>query len=259
MRLSSPMDAARKGIGMVYQELMLLPHQSIAENICISKMVVNKEKILSWKNINKIASEKLMELGFEYDVRVKVKNISVAQQQIVAIARALMSNVKVLILDEPTSALSEKDVKILFKTMSNLKSHDVSMIFISHRLEEILEICDEITVLRDGKSIGTYSTDELSINKIADLIVGRKVKEKYPKVITAPTDTILKIEKMRIGKKVNNVSFEVKKGEILSIVGAMGSGKTEIAKALFGAYPGKVEGNIYYYGEKILLPSQNTL
>ena len=255
VKFDSPENAARMGIGMVYQELMLLPHQSIAENICISKVVVNKEKIVNWKDINQAAFNKLKELGFKYDVRIKVKNVSVAQQQIVAIARALISNCKVLILDEPTSALPAKDVNVLFQTMNRLKEHGVVMIFISHRLEEVLKISDRVTVLRDGRKIGTFDVKELSEDKIAELIVGRKVKDKYPKVSTTATDTILRVEKLNVGNKVHNAAFEVKKGQILGVVGAMGAGKTEIAKSLFGAYLGKVQGDIYLQNEKVLISS----
>lgn len=255
VKFNSPENAARMGIGMVYQELMLLPYQSIAENICISKLVVNKVKIVNWKDINQTAFNKLKELGFKYDVRIKVKDVSVANQQIIAIARALISNCKVLILDEPTSALPAKDVSILFQTMNRLKEHGVAMIFISHRLEEVLKISDRVTVLRDGRKIGTFGVKELSEDKIAELIVGRKVKDKYPKISTTAADTILRVKKMNIGDKVKNASFEVKKGQILGVVGAMGAGKTEIAKSLFGAYLGKVQGNIYLQNKKVLISS----
>lgn len=260
VKFSSPENAARRGIGMVYQELMLLPYQSIAENICISKLVVDKVKVINWKDINQTAYDKLKELGFEYDVKTKVKNISVAQQQIIAIARALISNCKILILDEPTSALPAKDVNTLFQTMIGLKEHGVAMIFISHRLEEVLKISDRVTVLRDGRKIGTFGVKELSEDKIAELIVGRKVKDKYPKISTAATNTILRVEKLNIENKVNNASLEIKRGQILGVVGAMGAGKTEIAKSLFGAYSGKLKGNIYLQNKmvSILSPSDAT-
>ena len=249
----SPQIASKHGIGMVYQELMLLPHQSIAENICISKLITNNKKIVNWKEVNEIAYNKLKELGFEFDVKVKVKNLSVANQQIVAIARALVSNCKLLILDEPTSALSLKDVETLFSTMRRLKKHGVAMIFISHRLEEVLAISDRVTVFRDGEKVGTYHIGELSEDRIAELIIGRKIKEKYPKVSTQTLDNILQVKNLNIEDKINNVSFEVKRGEILGLVGSMGAGKTEIAKFLFGAYTEKeVFGDVYIENKKVL-------
>jgi len=256
MKFHSPLEAFRKGIGMVYQELMLLPKQSIAENICISKILLENKKVINWQKINEIAYNKLKELGLDYDVRVKVNKISVAEQQLVALARVLINNCKVVILDESTSALGEKDVKVLFEVMKRLKNMGISIIFISHRLEEILKISDRITIFRDGQKIGTFKTEELSKDKIVTLITGREIKDMYPKVLTKVSDTILKVENMSIENKVDDVSFEVKRGEILYIVGSVGAGKTEIAKALFGVYDEKtLRGNIYFENKKISIHS----
>lgn len=234
----SPQHATLEGVGMVYQELMLLPHLSIAENICLPLYLKEKRTKISWKEINKIAKEKLESLGFNFDVTQKIGSVSVAIQQIVAICRALIADCNILILDEPTSSLSDKDAEILLKTLNKLKKQGYAIIFISHRLEEVLEISDRITVLRNGNKVATFTVDKsITVDTIAEYIVGKKIEDKFPKRIKKQQtdEIILEVEDLSIDDIVNSVSFQLKKGEILGIVGTVGAGKTEIAKALFGA------------------------
>lgn len=256
IKLNSPQEANQKGIGMVYQELMLLPHLSVAENICLPWLILEKKKRIDWKELYDIASKQLKKLGIDYNVREKVSNLTVAQQQIVSIARTLASNCQLLILDEPTSALSTKDVNNLFQVMKKLKKQGVAIIFISHRLEEVLEIADRLTVLRDSRKIGTFHIGDLTEDKIAELIVGRPVRDKYPKSnITASDEELLRLENIKVKDKLFNISLYLRKGEILGIVGALGAGKTELALILFGAYKIRSEGKIFFENKKLLVKS----
>lgn len=256
IKLNSPQEANQKGIGMVYQELMLLPHLSIAENICLSWLILEEKKRIDWKELYNIASKQLKKLGIDYNVREKVRNLTVAQQQIVSIARTLASNCRLLILDEPTSALSITDVNNLFQVMKKLKKQGVAIIFISHRLKEVLEIADRLTVLRDSRKIGTFHISDLTEDKIAELIVGRPVRDKYPKSnITASDEELLRLENIKVKDKLFNTSLYLRKGEILGIVGALGAGKTELALTLFGAYKIRSEGTIFFENKKLLVES----
>ncbi|RLA94281.1 MAG: sugar ABC transporter ATP-binding protein, partial [Deltaproteobacteria bacterium] len=161
LKISSPQEAFSKGIAMVPQEIMLLPHLSVAENIVFPFFNTSRLKWINWKRINDFAASALEEFGISFDVRRITAELSVAEQQIVAIARAVVANAKVLILDEPTSALARHDVESLFRVMSNLKARGVGIIFISHRLNEVLEVSDTVTVLRDGRKIGDFSACNL--------------------------------------------------------------------------------------------------
>jgi ABC-type sugar transport system ATPase subunit len=257
IKLNSPKEAFEKGIYMVHQELMVLPHLSVAENICISWLILKEKKRIDWKEINNFASIQLKKMDVDYDVKEKVSNLNIAQQQIVSIARALASNCHLLILDEPTSALAEKDVTKLFKVMKKLKEQNVAMIFISHRLKEILEIVDRLTILRDSKKIATIHIGDLTEDKIVKFIIGRNVRNKYPKVhIANSNEELLRLENINVKKdKLFNISFSLKKGEVLGIVGALGAGKTELALTLFGAYKERAEGKVYLENEEVLLAS----
>jgi len=257
----SPEDARQQGIAMVYQELNLLPHLSVAENIFISSLPRTRTGLIDWKQLYLSAKQSLERLGLrvtEADVKVRLESLSVAQQQIVAIARALSTNCQVLILDEPTSALPQHDVDNLFRVMRTLKNQGVSVVFISHRLQEVLEITDRITVLRNGRTVGTLETHEADEDTLAEMIAGRSIKEKYPKVQTSATDTLLELQSVCVKNKLDNVSFTMKKGEILGIVGLLGAGKTEIARAIFGVYggnPGLMTGNILLEGKEMRIRS----
>ncbi|GAG37669.1 unnamed protein product, partial [marine sediment metagenome] len=182
--------------------------------------------------------------------------LSIAEQQIVSIARALASNCKVLILDEPTSALSQRDIDNLFKVMKKLKIQGVSIIFISHKLGEVLKIADRVTILRDSQKVGTFYIGDLTEDKIVELIIGRSIREKYPKIQNISTEEeLLKLKNLSLKDKFFNISFSLKKGEVLGIVGALGAGKSELAMTLFGAYKRKASGEIYFRSKKVSIQS----
>jgi len=241
---------------MVYQELMLLPHLSVAENICLLMLILKNVKIINWDNLYKISSNFLKELGVKYNVKESINKLSIAKQQIVSIARALASNCKVLILDEPTSALSQGEIENLFKVIKKLKIQGVSIIFISHKLGEVLEIADRVTILRDSQKVGTFYIGDLTEDKITELIIGRSIREKYPKILNIPAEEeLLKLKNLSLKDKLFNISFSLKKGEILGIVGALGAGKSELAMTLFGAYREKASGEIYLGNKKVSIQS----
>ena len=252
IKLNSPREAAQKGIGMVYQELMLLPNLSVAENVCLSMIILKNMKKINWGNLYKISSNFLENLGVKYDVKKPINKLSIAEQQIVSIARALASNCKILIFDEPTSALSQGDIDNLFKVMKKLKTQGVSIIFISHKLSEVLEIADRITILRDSQKVGTFYIRDLTEDKIVELIIGRSIGEKYPKILNiSAEEELLKLKNLSLKDKFFNISFSLKKGEVLGIVGALGAGKSELALTLFGEYRKTASGEIYFGSKKV--------
>lgn len=257
VRFNSPREAFKSGIAMVHQELMLIPHLSIAENICFPLAVLKNKRWVDWKELNNFAKLQLKKLGINYDTKILVRNLTIAQQQIISIAKALASNCKLLILDEPTSALSGKDIRHLFKILEELKKHKISIIFISHRLNEILEITDRCTILRDSRKIGTFHVKDLTEEKIAELIVGRPMKDRFPKIdIRTTNEEFLRVENLNLkNNKLLNISFHINKSEILGIVGAMGAGKTELALTLFGAYDSESRGKIFLENKEVLINS----
>ena len=236
---SSPMDAARKGISTVYQEINLLPNLSVAENIYIGRQPT-KRGIIDWKTINEKARDALAKLDLDLDVTMPLSSFSTAIQQMVAIARALDINARILILDEPTSSLDHTECKNLFATMQKLKQDGISIIFITHFLDQVYETSDRITVLRNGKFIGEFKTAELPRYQLISRMLGKELEQEMETSVKKPADTCS-------GKKpfmtLNNVEekgillpfdLEMCEGEVLGLAGLLGSGRTEIAKLLFG-------------------------
>ncbi|CCU78710.1 Ribose ABC transport system, ATP-binding protein RbsA (TC 3.A.1.2.1) [Halanaerobium saccharolyticum subsp. saccharolyticum DSM 6643] len=252
VKLKSPLDAENRGIAMVYQELNLLNDLSVTENIFISEFNQKNYGKINWKDLYKRAENEMKKLEVNIDVRKKIKEISVAEQQIVAIIRALVSESKILIMDEPTSALSLKDIEFLLEFLQKLKEKGYSIIFITHKLDEVLEITDRITVLRNGKKIKNLKTDQTDENELSKLIIGRSVENIYPKINQNRGKKLLELNDISLKNKLKNISFSLFEGEILGIVGLLGAGKTEIGKTILGAYKRKeVTGDIYFNEEKI--------
>ena len=241
------------GINIVYQELNLIPHMSVAENIYIGNYPLTKHKNVDWKTLNGKAQELLDSLGIDIDAVSPVYRLSTALQQMVCIARAISHECKVLVLDEPTSSLDDREVNQLFTIVRKLKNQGVGIIFITHRLDEVYRITDRITVLKDGKYVGTYETEQLSKEDLITHMVGRKIDNTVKAVNTercfGEGDYILEVRNIAKLPKVRNVSFGVHKGEILGITGLLGSGRSETAELIFGCeVPEK--GFIKYKGEK---------
>ncbi|MCM8901592.1 sugar ABC transporter ATP-binding protein [Caldicoprobacter algeriensis] len=254
VKIRSPRDAQNLGISIVHQELALCPHLTVAENIYIGRLPQKSRKIVDYDKLNKM-SEEVLALFDEVNIKPidKVADLNVAQQQIVEIAKAITFNCKLLILDEPTSALSEADAEVLFKIIKDLKSKGISILYISHRLREIFELADRITVLRDGRYIATLNTVETNPDQVVSLMVGREIKEMYPPKSSKIGEEIFRVENIS-SEKVQNVSFSLHEGEILGFAGLVGAGRTELAQTICGILPRHC-GEIYLEGKRLEIKS----
>lgn len=235
VEINSPQDAINLGIGTVYQNLNLIPVLSVAENIFMNEFVYKKGIIINHKEIERKTQEVLNLLHSTISPLAKVDSLSVADQQMVAIARVLAKNIKILILDEPTSSLSPAEAQKLFDNVKRLQENGVSTIFISHHMDEIFSICEHVTVLCDGKYVGDWNIDDIDNNRLVKAMIGRDIEISEPRKMSTNTEEILKIEHLTSGEWVRDVSFSVKKGEIFGIGGLVGAGRTWMAKCIFGA------------------------
>ncbi|ACJ75145.1 ribose import ATP-binding protein RbsA [Thermosipho africanus TCF52B] len=249
---SNPTEAIQQGIATIHQELNLFEELTVAENIFVGN--INKFNISKSKMI-RIVDNLLNEFNFPIKASEKVKKLNTSEKQLVSIAKALSLNAKIIIMDEPTATITEHETRRLFEIIKELKSKNISVIFISHRLEEIFEIADRVTVLRDGNYIGTTHIEDVSKEKLIKMMVGRDINEMYPKFNKISEEEIFKIENLNVGNFVKNVSFNVKKGEIFGIAGLVGSGKLEIALGIYGYLPSKWK-KLVLNGEE-LLPERN--
>jgi ABC-type sugar transport system ATPase subunit len=250
----SPVDAKRFGISMVHQELLFCPNLSVAENLFLGSFP-SRAGFLQRDKMEKKAKELLSELGIQLDVWQIVENLSIAQKQMVQIASAISSGARIIIMDEPTSSLSQIETERLFNLIKLLKERGVTVIYISHRLEEVFRISERITVLRDGKYIDTLKTSQTNENEIISKMVGRNV-DLYCKSYLSHNvgRELLRVENLSVGKKIRNISFSLHEGEILGLAGLVGAGRSEIAKAIFGL-EANVKGEIFVEGEKVKILS----
>lgn len=242
-------DAEKAGIAFVHQELNIWPNMTLLENLFLSDLPKNKFGIVDFKKMRKLAEEKCADIGVNIPLDKIAEECSVGQQQLTEIVRSLMVDAKVIIMDEPTAALTERETDCLFSVMSKLKSRGVSIIYISHRMEEVFVNCDTITVMRDGKNINTYATKETRMEQLVSDMVGRVMSEYYPERVVTPGEEVLRIENLT-GDSFENISFSVRKGEIFGISGLMGAGRTEIVRAIFGVDSHK-SGKIFLNGKEI--------
>ena len=252
--IKSPGEGMRQGISIIYQELMLVPDLTVAENIFIDSL--NKEyKMIDWKKLKVRAQEYLDEIGFSHiKASDEVSGLTVAYQQVVEICKALSRNASVLILDEPTSVLSSKEVSYLFKLLRNLKKQGVAVIYISHRLDEVMDLCDRVTIMRDGRYIATVDTDSITQKELADMMVGRALQDYYPERNVEIGEVNFEVKNICRGRMVRDISFQVRKGEVLGINGLVGAGRTEVVRAIFGADK-KERGQIFLDGREVTIRS----
>jgi len=254
IEIKNPKHSQELGIGVIYQELNLIPHLTVAENIFLGREYTFGFGILNNKQISIAAQSILSDLNLEIDSNLLVSELGIAEQQIVEIARALSLNSKLLIMDEPTSALTEKEVDKLFNTIKKLQHNGVSIIYISHYLEEIFQIGDRVTVFRDGNLISTQYVTDTDKTELIKLMVNRELKDQYPRVHKKIDEELLRVENLTIAESLDNLSFNLKAGEILGVFGLLGSGRTELARAIFGL-DSLDEGKIFIRTEEINLNS----
>lgn len=231
---SGALDAEQHGISFIHQEMNNFLEMSVVDNMFLNKEYKNKFGFVDEKRMIKEAEYYLSELGAKIDVRSEIGKLSVGRQQMIEIAKSLMTDAKVIIMDEPTAALTEKEIKLLFEAVNNLKQKGVSFIYISHRMEEIFEIADRVTVMRDGVSVGTYEVDKVDMKQIVRDMVGREMGDFYPERNPELGSTALKVEHLTEDGVFNDINFSVREGEILAFSGLMGAGRTEIMRAIFG-------------------------
>ncbi|MCK5758995.1 MAG: sugar ABC transporter ATP-binding protein [Clostridiales bacterium] len=250
-----PKQAQVAGISMVHQELNLMENLTVAQNIFIGRE--SKGLFLNEDSINSRAKELFERLNFHIDPKEKVGRLSVSHQQIVEIAKAISYNAKIIIFDEPSATLTDVEIDQLFKIMKELRKSGVSMIYISHRMDEIKRIADRVTVLRDGEYIGTKEAESVELDEVIQMMVGRVIYEerKSQSEINKDTPVVLKVENFT-SLDVDNVSFELHKGEILGFSGLIGAGRTELARLIFGADK-KISGELFINGKKISITSPN--
>jgi ribose transport system ATP-binding protein len=245
----NPKLAAELGIAIIHQELNLCSHLSVAENIFLGKELT-KHGLLDKRTANEKAREILAGLNIDIDPELPVGDLQVSKQQMVEIAKALSQNARILIMDEPTSALTATEIEELFKIIRNIKAKGCGIIYISHRLEELKHIVDRVTVLRDGAYIITENYKETTQQKLISQMVGRDISEKFPRVECVVGKTVLEVKNLNARRLVRDVSFELHEGEIVGIAGLMGAGRTETTRAMYGIDP-KQSGEIILDGKPI--------
>jgi len=240
------------GIGMVYQELSLVPTLSVAENIFLGRLPRTRWGTVDWAQTYHRAWQRLQDLGVSINPRAQVRELSVAEQQLTEIARVLESHPRILVLDEPTSALSDTERTRLFELIRRLRARGVGIIYISHRLAEVPLIGDRVTVLRDGKRIATLPVTEVDEDRLVQMVVGRKLTEQYPRRSSARGEVLLKAENLSLPGVLRGVSFELHRGEILGVFGLMGAGQNELARTLCGLEP-RYTGRILVGGQPVTM------
>ncbi|MEK4426898.1 sugar ABC transporter ATP-binding protein [Solibacillus sp. FSL K6-1523] len=256
INVTSPKQAQELGISIIHQELNLMKDLTVAENIFIGREPKGAFNLLvDDKKLNNQAKELFEKLNIDLDPKTKVQNLTVAKQQMVEIAKALSFNSKILIMDEPTTALTEIEIEALFEIINSLREKGVGIIYISHRMDELKRITDRITIMRDGTYIDTLITAETEMSKVIQLMVGRHVYiESKPNIAAGEKETVLQMNNISTKALLKDVSFELKKGEILGFAGLMGAGRTEVARVLFGADPATT-GTINLHGNEVKIKS----
>ncbi|GAM61194.1 ribose ABC transport system [Vibrio ishigakensis] len=231
-----PRDSQEAGISIIHQELNLIPELTIAENIFLGREFTSKFGRIQWDQMYQEADRLLARLNVKHSSKTLLGTLSLGEQQMVEIAKALSFDSKVIIMDEPTDALTDTETESLFSVIRELREQGCGIVYISHRLKEIFEICDDITVLRDGKFIGQCQVSETDEDGLIEMMVGRKLDEQYPRIDVRHGDLCLEVKGLT-GSGVHDISFNLKRGEILGVSGLMGAGRTELMKVIYGALP----------------------
>lgn len=245
-------DAEEHGIAFIHQELNIWPNLSVLENLFLMNQPKTRFGTIDFKKMREMAEAKCQEIGIDLPLDEIAGECSVGQQQMTEITRSLMLDAKTVIMDEPTAALTERETDRLFEVMKKLKNKGVSIIYISHRMEEVFANCDTITVMRDGQTISSRPTEETNMDQIVGDMVGRVMSEYYPARTNVPGDEIFRVEGFTQPGVFRDISFNLRKGEILGVAGLMGAGRTEIMRAIFGVDPHE-SGKLYFEGKEIYI------
>ncbi|WP_312444108.1 sugar ABC transporter ATP-binding protein [Lacrimispora sp.] len=244
----SAKDAEKHGIAMIYQEFNMVPELSVAENMYLGRLPVSPLGKVDWNRLYQEAQENLDHLGLKFSAKTKVRNLSVAEAQMTEIAKCLTIGAKIIIMDEPTAALAEEEIQILFRTIEELKKKGIAIIYISHRMDEIFQISDRLTVFRDGKFVASKIIGETDYDDVVSMMVGRNVSNLYPVRDYKTQEVVFEARKVN-SRGVHDVSLTLHKGEILGITGLLGAGTIELSKLIYGAIP-MDSGEIYVHGKK---------
>lgn len=247
---SGPKDALENGIAMVHQELNQCLERSVVDNLFLGRYPVNSMGIVDEARMKKEAAELFRSLGMTVNLTQPMRNMSVSQRQMCEIAKAISYNSKIIVLDEPTSSLTEPEVRKLFAMMRKLRDQGISLIYISHKMDEIFEICDQVSVLRDGKLVMTKDTSETNLDELIAAMVGRSLENRFPPVDNTPGNDILSIQHLstKFEPHIQDVTFNVREGEIFGLYGLVGAGRTELLETIFGIRT-RAAGRVYYDGE----------
>lgn len=254
VNITSPIEAKKMGLGAVYQDVTILPHLSVAENFFLGELPKTKIGFVDWTYMYKVAQSALDELNIKINAKEIVKNLSIAQQQMVVIAKKHFEHSKLMIFDEPTAMLANEEVEELFKIIADLKAQGIAIVYISHRIEEIFQICDRITVLKDGQTVTTLNTSDTNEEALCSLMVGRNVSDMYNIQSHETKEPVMEVKGLTHNGVYKDVSFTLHKGEILGFFGLVNAGRTEIMRGIFGADPIDA-GEVYLHGKKVNIKS----
>ena len=253
--IENPGQSAHLGVSVIYQELHLIPTLSVAENILLGALPKGRlPGSVNWRKTREQARKVLDNLGVTLDVKARVENLNVAQKQVVEITKSLSRDANIVVMDEPTAALTDREVQGLFRVIKTLTAKGVGIVYISHRLDEVFAIADRVTVMRDGKNVGTQALSEIDRTQVVKMMVGREMKDMYPKREIPVGTELLRVENLSQGKALHDVSLNLHRGEILGIFGLMGAGRTRLSKVLFGETK-KDSGRVFIEGRESLIDS----
>ncbi|PZU90007.1 MAG: D-xylose ABC transporter ATP-binding protein [Shinella sp.] len=254
IQLQSPLDALENGIAMIHQELNLMSYMTVAENIWIRREPLNRFGLVDHKEMNRKTAALFNRLNIAIHPETKVGDLSVANRQMVEIAKAVSYESDVLIMDEPTSALTEREVEHLFRIIRDLREQGIGIVYITHKMNELFEIADEFSVFRDGKYIGTHASSDVTRDDIIRMMVGREITQMFPKEDVPLGDVILSVKNLTLDGVFRDVSFDVRAGEILGVAGLVGSGRSNVAETIFGVTPAS-SGSIEIDGKPVAIDS----
>ena len=249
----TPKQAIESGIQVIYQDLSVFPNLTVMENLSLNMELASKRKIVSKKRMREIAKQAISKINFEIDLDETVENLTVAEKQLIAISRALLNNAKLIIMDEPTTAITKKEVKALFEIIRKLQKQNIAVLFVSHKLDEVFEIAERFTIFRNGKNVAKGNSSELTHDKFSYYMTGREIKQ-VPFEYVENQKTILEVKNLSLKNGFKDVSFSVNQGEILGITGLLGSGRTELVETIFGVNKAD-SGEIFIKGEKVEINS----